>query len=125
MYFIDQSLQGGFIEVHVCNGCKQPFDQQFVCILCRFCITVCCTGKTDQGPGQLILKGGNISLFAANSRSPHTTFASGCLLTLKTKHFSFHLTHSPYSKIRPSVEIVTTCQGMNLPLALSAFSAAL
>ena len=29
------------------------------------------------------------------------------------------------SRIRPSLEIVTTCQGMNLPLALSAFSAAL
>ena len=30
-----------------------------------------------------------------------------------------------YSKIRPSLEIVTTCQGMNLPLSRSAFSAAL
>ena len=37
--------------------------------------------------------------------------------------FSF-LFQLPQSRMRPSLEMVTTCQGMNLPLAFRAFSAA-
>ena len=91
MYLIDQSLDSGFIEVYVGNSRKQAFDQQFIGIISRLSVAICRTGKADQSTCQLILKTCNICLFAANTSSAGTAFASGCLLTLKTKHLSIHL----------------------------------
>ena len=91
MYLIDQSLDSGFIEVYVGNSRKQAFDQQFIGIISRLSVAICRTGKADQSTCQLILKTCNICLFAANTSSAGTAFASGCLLTLETKHFPFHL----------------------------------
>jgi hypothetical protein len=91
MYLIDQSPDSGFIEVYVGNSRKQAFDQQFIGIISRLSVAICRTGKADQSTCQLILKTCNICLFAANTSSAGTAFASGCLLTLETKHFPFHL----------------------------------
>ena len=104
MYLIDQRLDGHFIEVHIGNGRKQPFDQQLIGILRWLSITVCRTSKTDQSAGQLILQSGNISLLAAYSGSSGTSFTACRLFTLKTKHLSVHhlfLLHLNLRYVRP------------------------
>ena len=95
MYLVDQRLNRGLIEVHVGDGGEQTFDEQLVCVFGRLRITFRRSCKTDQCAGQLILQSSNIRLFAANTCAAGTAFASGCLLTLETKHFSVHFPYPP------------------------------
>ncbi len=90
MYFIYQGLYCGFIEVYVGDGRKQSLDEQFIGVFGRLSVAVRSTGKADQRAGQFVLQTCDISFFAANTGSSGTAFSSGCLLTLKTKHLSFH-----------------------------------
>ena len=86
----------------------------------------CCTADVLKEHIELILKHGRLRGFSADSRISGAACAAGRLFTLKTKHIShtFYPFPANYSRILPSVEIVTTCQGMNFPLFFSAVTAA-
>ena len=90
MHFLDQRFDGRFIEIYICNGCKQAFDEQLIGILSRLGVAVCRTGKSDQSSGQLILQPCDISFLAAYSGSSCTCLAACRLFTLKTKHLCVH-----------------------------------
>ena len=104
VHLIDQSLNGGFVEVHVGDGREQSFDEQLVGVFRRLRIAVSRTGKANQRADQLILQSGNIRLLAAYSGSSGTSFTTCRLFALKTKHLSVHhpfLLHLNLRYVRP------------------------
>ena len=90
MYPVNQIPDRLFVEVYVGDGGEQSLNHQLPGLRAWLGVSVYGTGQTDQCTGQFILKRCHIGGLAAYPGFPGTAAASGCLLTLKTKHLMIH-----------------------------------
>ena len=116
-HFFNEGRDRFAVEAYIRNCGEETLYYQSVCRLVDGgLISFRGPCKADERTGEPILQFRCLSFLAAYAGMACAGRAACCLFTLKTKHFSIHHRYPPYSKIFPSVEIVTTCQGILFPL---------
>ena len=118
------------VKANIGQRCKQASNHNIPSFLGCQRIANGCPCQTNQRPSQFILQLGCLGCFSANATAARTSGTSCGLFALITKHLLFHFDSSIfiygfqlflfYAFRLPSVERITTSQGISAPLAVNA-----